>query len=172
MEVRLSLGSRLVTVQLERADDGFTARVDGEVRRVVVLPRSLVGTASGATIEEIALEVDGRPCSAVVARTRDRILVGLDGLAFSFGTADTEGRGGDARARSGAVVAPMPGKIVAVLVAPGDTVEAGQPLVVLEAMKMETTLAAEVGGKVGAVLAVAGATVDAGAVLVEIGPAG
>ena len=64
----------------------------------------------------------------------------------------------------------MPGKVVAVMVALGDTVEAGQPVIVLEAMKMETTLVAEVPGRVTAVEAVAGTTVDAGALLVAIAP--
>jgi biotin carboxyl carrier protein len=66
----------------------------------------------------------------------------------------------------------MPGKVIAVLVAAGDTVEAGQPVVVLEAMKMESTLAAEVAGTVAAVSATPGATVGAGELLVEITPAG
>jgi 3-methylcrotonyl-CoA carboxylase alpha subunit len=168
MQVRLALGGRLVTVALERTDDGFAATLDGRAHRITLFPRRTAATA----VEELSLEVDGRPCAAVVARTRDRIVVGLDGRTFSFATADAEARAGDARARSGAAVAPMPGKVIAVLVAVGDTVEAGQPLVVLEAMKMETTLAAEVGGQVSAVLAVPGATVDAGAVLVEIGAPG
>ena len=64
----------------------------------------------------------------------------------------------------------MPGKVVAVLVAEGDVVEVGQALVVLEAMKMESTLAAEVAGRVRAVRAVAGALVTAGDLLVEIEP--
>jgi len=57
-----------------------------------------------------------------------------------------------------------------VLVAEGDVVEVGQALVVLEAMKMESTLAAEVAGRVTSVRAVAGATVAGGDVLVEITP--
>ncbi len=84
---------------------------------------------------------------------------------------------GDAPARRGAaggvgtVVAPMPGQIVRVLVAVGDAVEAGAPLIVLEAMKMETTLRSEIAGTVAAVPVEAGATVDAGAVLVEVAEA-
>ena len=66
------------------------------------------------------------------------------------------------------VVAPIPGKVVAVKVAEGDAVETGQPLVVLEAMKMENELVAERPGSVRAVHVEAGQTVDAGAALVEI----
>ena len=67
-------------------------------------------------------------------------------------------------------VAPMPGKVLQVLVAVGDAVEPGQPLVVLEAMKMETTLRAEIAGTVAAVGASPGDMVEAGAALVEITP--
>jgi 3-methylcrotonyl-CoA carboxylase alpha subunit len=169
MEIRLALAGQPIAVRLESGPNGYDASIDGEAHHVVLLgaPRRAGGAA-----EELPLEVDGRPCLALVARTRDRVLVAVAGRTFSFEIAGAEARAGEARGRSGVVVAPMPGKVVTVLVAPGDTVEAGQPLVVLEAMKMETTLTAEVGGAVSAVLVVAGATVDAGAVLVEIGAAG
>jgi acetyl/propionyl-CoA carboxylase alpha subunit len=66
------------------------------------------------------------------------------------------------------VTAPMPGTIVRVLVAPGDTVEARQPLVVLEAMKMETPLVSPYGATVKAVHVAEGDRVDGGATLVEL----
>ena len=86
-------------------------------------------------------------------------------------TGDDARAGGSRGGGSGTVTTPMPGKVVAVLVATGDVVQAGQPLVVLEAMKMETTLAAEVAGSVTAVHAIVGAMVDAGATVVVIAPA-
>ena len=58
--------------------------------------------------------------------------------------------------------------MVAVTVAPGDEVEPGRPLVVLEAMKMENELTAEHAGRVSAVRIAPGDTVEAGAVLVEL----
>jgi biotin carboxyl carrier protein len=64
----------------------------------------------------------------------------------------------------------MPGKVVRVLVSAGDRVEAGQALVVLEAMKMETMLRAEIAGTVSAISAEPGIMVDAGVVLVELAP--
>jgi propionyl-CoA carboxylase alpha chain len=72
----------------------------------------------------------------------------------------------DAAHGAGSLVAPMPGVVVRVLVEPGAAVEAGQPLVVLEAMKMEHTVAAPVAATVGAVRVQPGQQVDAGAVLV------
>ena len=75
---------------------------------------------------------------------------------------------GDLQSGPSKVVAPIPGKVVAVKVALGDEVEPGQPLVVLEAMKMENELAADQGGRVTAVHVEAGSTVETGHVLVEI----
>ncbi|MCA9541938.1 MAG: acetyl-CoA carboxylase biotin carboxyl carrier protein subunit [Myxococcales bacterium] len=63
----------------------------------------------------------------------------------------------------------MPGKVVGVLVAEGDAVEKGAPLVILEAMKMEQTLTAPAAAEVIAVRCALGDIVDAGAVLVVLG---
>ncbi len=70
---------------------------------------------------------------------------------------------------NGRIVAPMPGRVVRVLVAVGDRVTARQPLVVVEAMKMENELRAPHDGIVRDVAAVAGTAIESGAVLLEIG---
>ena len=66
------------------------------------------------------------------------------------------------------IVAPMPGLIVRVNVNVGDNVEAGQGIVVMEAMKMENELRATTGGRVKAVHAEVGAAAEKGAILVEL----
>lgn len=71
----------------------------------------------------------------------------------------------------GAVLAPMPGKVLSVAVKPGDTVKKGQTLVVLEAMKMEHALTAPRDGVVEAVNATAGAQVSDAAALVVLSEA-
>jgi biotin carboxyl carrier protein len=70
--------------------------------------------------------------------------------------------------QAGDVVAPMPGLVVNVLVAPGERVEKDQTLVVLESMKMQMQLKAPFAGKVARVAASVGAQVEKGAVLVKV----
>jgi acetyl/propionyl-CoA carboxylase alpha subunit len=72
--------------------------------------------------------------------------------------------------RGGSLLAPMPGVIVRVLATPGATVTAGQPLVVLEAMKMEHTVAAPSDGVLAEVTTAAGEQVEAGQVLAVVTP--
>ncbi len=74
---------------------------------------------------------------------------------------------GDADAGSDRIAAPMPGRVVHVRAAPGDAVEEGQELLVMEAMKMEITLRAPRAGTVAEVAATAGEFVEADAVLIR-----
>ena len=66
------------------------------------------------------------------------------------------------------LICPMPGLLVALHVQPGDSVEAGQPLAVVEAMKMENILRAEKSGKVKAAYAKAGESLAVDAVILEM----
>ena len=167
METRLRLADGVHVVVL--GADGAT--VDGAPHALTTADGALVASAHGWTVEEIAFAVDGRPVRALVARRGDRVQACVAGRVFGFALGD-EGRTGAAgHAGSGNVTAPMPGKVTTVCVAVGDAVEPGQALVVVEAMKMETTLAAEIAGTVSAVHVAAGAMVDAGALLVEVAPA-
>jgi len=75
---------------------------------------------------------------------------------------------GGGGASSGAVTVPMQGTIVKVLVQVGDEIEAGQPVTVLEAMKMENNIAAETSGTVAEIKVSPGDTVGAGDVVVVI----
>jgi len=66
------------------------------------------------------------------------------------------------------LVAPMPGLIVRVLVSAGDEVQAGQGLIVMEAMKMENELRSNGAGRVKRIVVTPGAAVEKGATLVEL----
>ncbi|GAB4816461.1 hypothetical protein N2152v2_003507 [Parachlorella kessleri] len=79
-------------------------------------------------------------------------------------------RAGAAAQQAGTVVTPMPGKIVKVFVSAGDEVSEGQPLVVVEAMKMEHTVKAPCDGTVAELHSFPGSQVEDGAVLVVVAP--
>jgi acetyl/propionyl-CoA carboxylase alpha subunit len=81
---------------------------------------------------------------------------------------DAHGGAGEHGDTPDEIAAPMPGKVIRVLVAVGDEVEARTPLLVVEAMKMEMPLTAPRAGRVRAVHAAEGDSVDRGAVLVEL----
>jgi geranyl-CoA carboxylase alpha subunit len=81
-------------------------------------------------------------------------------LAFTEGDRSASG--------SGFVLAPMHGNVLAIAVAVGDRVEPGQSLAVMEAMKMEHRLKAQVAGEVIAIHAAVGEQVAAGAIVLEI----
>ena len=121
----------------------------------------------------VAVEIAGRiqvgqarPCGAAAVVGEATVLF-LDGVAWPFRRpmatqANREG------VSDGAILAPMPGQIVAVEVSAGDAVKRGQKLVVLEAMKMEQALQAPFDGVVAILNATAGARVREGDVLVRI----
>ena len=125
-----------------------------------------------ATPSRVVLETDGvRRDYAVHRRDGWSFVDGPDGsvaLAEVPRFADP-----NAVAHAGSLLAPMPGTVVRVLGEPGQQVEAGQPLVVLEAMKMEHTVAAPGDGILGEVRVAAGDQVDTGQVLAVVdGPGG
>jgi len=116
--------------------------------------------------------LDGRSYDARVEETPEGLVVVIDGYRFEIQVRDprrwNRKSAGGAREGRQAVAAPMPGKVIRVLVAAGDAVEAGQGLVVVEAMKMQNELRAAHAARVAAVSARAGATVAAGEVLVTL----
>lgn len=117
--------------------------------------------------------LDGRSYEARVEETPSALVVVIDGYRFEIEVRDPRRfvrRSGVAGGEGvAAVVAPMPGKVVRVLVAAGDMVEAGQGLLVVEAMKMQNEMKAARAGSVLSVSAREGDTVTAGEVLATIG---
>jgi len=116
--------------------------------------------------------LDGRSYDARVEETAGGLVVVIDGYRFEIEVRDPRrwSRNAGARGSGGVetVAAPMPGKVVRVLVAPGDTVEAGQGLLVVEAMKMQNEMKASRAGRILTVAAREGATVSAGEILATI----
>ena len=125
-----------------------------------------------ATVGEHLLEIDGRLVRAVVARAAGRYLVAVDGAVHVLVVDDGSAGGVGGSVGTGQVLAPMPGTVVQVLVGAGDRVAVGDPVAVIEAMKMETTLVSDVDGVVAAVHAAVGATVEGDGLVVEVTPDG
>ena len=117
------------------------------------------------------LTIDGRRHHVFGIRRKDSIAVSVGPASFEFKTAEDTTRRRARGLAAAEIVAPMPGKVLNVMVKDGDLVEAGQPLVAIEAMKMETTLAAESSAVIKHVRVAAGQMVDHGAVLIELSPA-
>jgi len=112
-------------------------------------------------------ECDGMVDSAVLALQAEALHLFHAGRAWSFERV-SERKSRAAEGGSGAVTAPLTGRIVDVAVREGEAVQAGQRLLVLEAMKMEHTLTAPVAGVVAEVLAQAGGQASKGALLLRI----
>ncbi len=147
-----------------------TAQADGAFT-VTVGDRSYTVQAEGRAPGELRLWLDGRPVQAHVVRTQGCHLVAVQGATYRLESA----RGGRGRSASGAAEdaagglrATMPGQILLVQVNPGDPVQAGDTLLVMEAMKMELRVTAPVAGQVKAVHCREGEIVERGHLLVEI----
>jgi biotin carboxyl carrier protein len=166
-EVIVTTQGRDRTVRVEGPlDDGrFRVAIDGAERLVDARPLR-PGTWS-LVIDGASFIVDLDPRRGGIAASvgPSEVLLTVEDalhrrLAHAAGTR-TAPRGESLRA-------PIAGKVVKVLVAPGDQVAPGSAVIVLEAMKMENELVAERGGTVTAVHKAAGQAVDTGDLLVEL----
>lgn len=117
--------------------------------------------------------LDGRSYDVHVERAPGHWIVVLEGHRFEIEVRDPRRWSRPSAGRAGetieTVAAPMPGRVVRVLVAAGDSVEAGQGVIVVEAMKMQNEMKASRSGRVLTLTAREGATVAAGEVLATIG---
>ena len=169
MRYEIEVGSRIRHVAVERAGDGFAVELDGRTWRIdasrvdahtlsLILDNELddragseVTVVPGPSAGQFTIQVGAVP-----------IAVTVNGRRHRAGASDPAGAGPQR------ITAPMPGKIVRVFVRPGDAVTARQPLVVVEAMKMENELRANRDGTVAEVHVREGLSVEAGAPLIVI----
>ena len=116
--------------------------------------------------------VEGRSFEVRVVPTPDGLQVHAGGRKFSVEVRDPRDASRLSRAATGSgrqnISTPMPGKVVRMLVGEGDAVEAGQGLVVVEAMKMQNEMRASRSGRVVEVRVRGGETVGAGDTLVVL----
>ena len=158
-------------VDLVADGDGWQMTIDGRVFRVSMMPAGdrwslLIREPADAPVAvarsyDVMFEPAGRGASQVHVNGRP--------VPAALRTSAQRLRGqGGAGAGDGRIVAPMPGRVVKVLVRRGDAVQARQGVVVVEAMKMENELRAPRAGTVREVRVAEGASVEAQTVLVVI----
>jgi 3-methylcrotonyl-CoA carboxylase alpha subunit len=118
----------------------------------------------------LCVEMGGLRRQAVVVQRGSELVILDQGRQHRLLLDDPAERAGAQDAVSGTLAAPMPGKVIQVLVAEGDKIAKGQALVVLEAMKMEHTIAAPVAGTIAALHYSPGDQVADGAELLVLDP--
>jgi biotin carboxyl carrier protein len=166
VQYEVEIGGRRRHVVVTRAGDGFAVSVDGRSRhvdaaRIDAHTLSLVVDRVWSKEVSVVADPAGGQLSVHVGTTL--VVVTLNGRR-RWGRND-EGGAGSGPQR---LVAPMPGKVVRVLVKAGDRVAGRQPVVVVEAMKMENELRASREGTVAEIHVSEGMSVDAGTLLVVI----
>ncbi|MGH9204631.1 MAG: acetyl-CoA carboxylase biotin carboxyl carrier protein subunit [Vicinamibacterales bacterium] len=172
MKLQLEIADRLRTVDVQRQTDGYLVTVDG--RRHLVRAARVNGTSWSLLVSD----ENGRGARSVEAGVvpqagNGSIDVHIDGYRIPVHLRNGRSRRSAASGRSPAggvqrLSAPMPGKVVRVLVKPGDEVKLRQVLVVVEAMKMENELRATRDGTISGVFVAAGQSVEAGTPLVAL----
>lgn len=173
MKFEFLVGDRLKTVEIQRRADGFRVLVDGRAR---VVDAAHISQTAWSLLVQDPVSGASRSVEATVLPQNGNggVDVHLDGLTIPVEFKGGLGRrsrhaGADAQGSGPQrVTAPMPGKVVRLLVKPGDEVKTRQGLIVVEAMKMENELRASRDGRVRQVLVREGQSVDAGTPLVIV----
>jgi 3-methylcrotonyl-CoA carboxylase alpha subunit len=156
----LQLDGRHRLVTLERAHDGALTLVhDGQRWPLAVRPQ-------GGDRHDV--RVGTRRATLAVYAQGERVAVFAPEGSLVLQQIDPIAHAGEGAAEGGRLTAPMPGKVIAFLAAPGEAVKQGQPLAVMEAMKMEHTISAPRDGEVAEWLYAVGDQVAEGSELLRL----
>jgi biotin carboxyl carrier protein len=160
MQLSLRYRDRTLAIAAQRRDaHHFTATVDGQAHEV---------RAEWADETTVHLTCDGTSVTAHAVRVGTEAHVAVDGEIYVFAVESGSPTVAAGTLASPQIVAPMPGKVLQVLVSEGQEVAAGDGLCILEAMKMENRIVAEAAAVVRAVHVRDGQTVDGGTLLLEL----
>lgn len=165
MKIEIQINGHKRSVEISREGSRLLASLDG---------RRLDADAAEIAPGVYSVLLEGRSFEVRVQAAADGLRVHAGGEEFQVAVEDPRawrGKRGHVIEAEGRqqVTAPMPGKVVRVLVKQGDAVEARQGLLVVEAMKMQNEIRAPKAGKVEKLLVVEGQTVNAGEVLAVVG---
>jgi biotin carboxyl carrier protein len=170
MDLQLVLNGRTRHVTVESTEGGHRVTIDGEALTVDAASFeawswSLVFPEDGHTTASVGLSPAGQNGDLHVHLARGSLVARPVARTTRFG----RGAAVDAQAEGAQqVVAPMPGKVVKLLVKVGDEVKARQGLIVVEAMKMENELRSPKDGRVTDIAVSEGTSVEAGRLLVVV----
>jgi len=164
VKIEVELGGKLRTIELERTGERLQCAIDGRV-----LEAGVIEIAPGV----FSLLIGGASLEARVEPCATGLRVTVAGREYAAAVRDPRhwrrdrGAAVEAEGRQ-QVIAPMPGKIVRVLVNAGQAVEAGQGIVVVEAMKMQNEVRAPKSGTVERLLVAENQAVSAGEILAVV----
>jgi biotin carboxyl carrier protein len=169
--VHVTANGQTRAVEVGRNGENFLVSLDGRRHQVnVKVVDGIWSLLVGPPSDSAKAVGDGSFEVAFATPAPGAMTVHVDGIPIDVSVATARRAGTSASSHTGEgpqrVTAPMPGKIVKLLVKPGDKVQARQGLVVVEAMKMENELRARAAGMVREVRVAEGASVEAGAILV------
>ncbi|MBI5505703.1 MAG: hypothetical protein HY899_12960 [Deltaproteobacteria bacterium] len=159
MELRFRVGSRSVEMVVGEHDGRTTVTIDG---------RELVLDEVSFDDRSVTLSIDGVRRRVLVDSERGHVHAAIGGHSYEFVPGEEATADQDSGRFTPEISSPMPGKVLAVLVGPGDIVEPDAALLLLEAMKMETTVRATHKACVVEVRVVAGVMVGPGDVLLRL----
>ena len=152
-------GEAEATVEAVSLQNGWRLQI-GECVYDAAAERSAAG--------HLGLTLDGARSVAIVLEHEAMLAIFIAGESWQFDEFDPRAPSADADIGDGKLTAPMPGRVIELLVAPGAAVRQGQPMMVIEAMKMEHTIAAPRDGVVATVNFAAGDLVEEGAELIAL----
>ena len=161
MEMTINIDGVEKQIQFVNTESGYTITIDG---------RDHVVSDVSASQNRLMYLVDRRSFAAHLSQGPNALLLSIGGRNYRVEdeAIDDDGPGGHSHGGDGQIEAPMPGSIVAVHVAEGDSVVAGQRIVVVESMKMQNEITSPVAGVVTKVNCEPGQQVEFGALLVDI----
>lgn len=149
-----------ISVELQRTGNGhFQATIDEG-------PHELDARLLDESTVSVRLEGDAQMVRLV--RVGQAYHVAVDGRVYVLAPEATGGSHGHHTLAAPEIVAPMPGKVLSVLVEEGQEVTTGDGLIILEAMKMENRIVAEAPASVRRIHVAEGQMVDGGALLIEL----
>ena len=159
MSLELSIDQDLAWIDIVGRAPSLRLRIDGREHEIVVHP-----AGSGA----FSVVVDGRRHDGVRHVTSDHVWIRLAGRTFVLGRVNVSAAGVHRGTGRDEIRAEMPGTVVAILVREGQQVRVGDPILTLESMKLQLTVAADHDATIDSVLVRDNATFERGAVLVVL----